>query len=92
MEMLNDSFSLHPNETRDQADPYQDRDNNSFVVISKDDMMNQPQMQTSIRDNANDESGGDQFNQSFGPENSYQQEQVLSLSNDNSGRENAHPE
>lgn len=76
MEMLNDSFSMQPNGTNDTGDMPANHYSNEFIMIDKDEIS--PHMRANVNDpkepkDGGDE-GGDQFNQSFGPENSYQQE------------------
>lgn len=87
LEMLNDSFSLHPNEgdTHHVVDTvgFQQQDiSTDFVVINKDEMLGSgqttPQLIQELGRGGTEQgrkdtqgSGGDQFNQSFGPENSF---------------------
>ena len=79
-EMLNDSFSLHPNETAPDhypANNFSQEFSNEFVVVNKEEMLPPQQLVHSTMAQKegtqanNDSVGGDQFNQSFGPENSY---------------------
>ena len=59
---------------------------NEFIIINKEEMLPQIVQSNGMQKEGalvNDSLGGDQFNQSFGPENSYQQEQIISSSEHN---------